>query len=195
MEHPAVDWFEARHQIHGIDDVGRRRAPSRSLAKRLDRSSRGCARSSTRSTSTPRQRFSRGRTNPMPRSRPARPNCGTASGTAIAACRTTAPRWTRAARSPRSRSGSPRSNDERRGYEAALGRDVPGGKLTKSQVRALVEALRDIVAVLADADVEDKAALYAELGVNLTYHPDGRVRSRHGRVGLRFVSEGGLPHS
>ena len=35
---------------------------------------------------------------------------------------------------------------ERRGYEAALGRDVPGGKLTKSQVRALVEALRDIVA-------------------------------------------------
>ncbi len=65
---------------------------------------------------------------------------------------------------------------ERRGHEAALGGEVPGGKLTKSQVRALVEALRDIVTVLAHADVEDKAALYAELGVRLTYHPDGRVR-------------------
>jgi hypothetical protein len=78
---------------------------------------------------------------------------------------------------------------ERRGYEAALGRDVPGGKLTKTQVRALVEALRDIVAVLSDADVEDKAALYTELGVSLTHHPDGRVqvetrpRGVEGRVG------------
>ena len=50
-----------------------------------------------------------------------------------------------------------------------------GGKLTKSQTRALVEALRDIVDVLADADPEDKAEAYAELGVSLTYHTDGRV--------------------
>lgn len=54
---------------------------------------------------------------------------------------------------------------------------MPGGKLTKTQVRAPVEALRDIVAVLADADVEDKSALYTELGVSLTYHPDGRVQA------------------
>jgi hypothetical protein len=31
------------------------------------------------------------------------------------------------------------------------------------------------VSTLADADPEDKAELYRELGVNLTYSPDGRV--------------------
>jgi hypothetical protein len=40
---------------------------------------------------------------------------------------------------------------------------------------ALVEALRDIVDVLAEADPENKADRYAELGVSLTYHADGRV--------------------
>jgi hypothetical protein len=64
---------------------------------------------------------------------------------------------------------------ERRHLEAQLGRKVPGGKLTASQVRALVEALRDIVAILAEADQEDKADLYSELGVSLTYHPEGRA--------------------
>jgi site-specific DNA recombinase len=64
---------------------------------------------------------------------------------------------------------------ERKTAQSQLGRAVPGGKLTKSQTRALVEALRDIVDVLADADPEDKADAYAELGVSLTYHTDGRV--------------------
>ena len=64
---------------------------------------------------------------------------------------------------------------ERRDLETQPGRSVPGGKLTTPQARALVEALKDIVTVLAEADQEDKAELYAELGVNLTYHPEGRV--------------------
>ena len=64
---------------------------------------------------------------------------------------------------------------ERKHREAQLGRNVPGGKLTKAQVKALVGALRDIVGVLADADPADKAELYGELGVSLTYHADGRV--------------------
>lgn len=64
---------------------------------------------------------------------------------------------------------------ERKHLEAQLGRNIPGGKLTKAQVKALVGALRDIVGVLADADPADKAELYAELGVSLTYHADGRL--------------------
>jgi site-specific DNA recombinase len=64
---------------------------------------------------------------------------------------------------------------ERKLLLAQLGEPVPGGKLTKSQVRALVAGLRDIVSTLADADPEDKAELYRELGVTLTYSPDGRV--------------------
>jgi hypothetical protein len=38
-----------------------------------------------------------------------------------------------------------------------------------------VGALRDIVTVLAEADPQDTADLYGELGLNLTYHPEGRV--------------------
>ena len=64
---------------------------------------------------------------------------------------------------------------ERANLQAQLGHTIPGGKLTSSQVRALVDALRDIVTVLAKADPQDKAELYGELGVNLTYHPEGRV--------------------
>jgi site-specific DNA recombinase len=64
---------------------------------------------------------------------------------------------------------------ERKVFVAQLGEPVPGGKLTKSQVRALVAGLRDIVSTLADADPEDKAELYRELGITLTYSPDGRV--------------------
>jgi hypothetical protein len=64
---------------------------------------------------------------------------------------------------------------ERANLQAQLGHTIPGGTLTSSQVRALVDALRDIVTVLAEADPQDKAELYGELGVNLTYHPQGRV--------------------
>ncbi len=64
---------------------------------------------------------------------------------------------------------------ERKTYETQLGRTVAGEKLTNSQTRALIDALGDIVAALADADPNDKAELYRELGVNLTYHHDGRV--------------------
>jgi site-specific DNA recombinase len=96
---------------------------------------------------------------------------------------------------------------ERKAAHAQLGRAVPGGKLTKSQTRALVEALRDIVDVLADADPEDKADAYAELGVSLTYHTDGRVavealprgvkvRVGGGTCGLRQLPRsGGLSRS
>ncbi|MGH9025765.1 MAG: hypothetical protein ACRDWD_06565 [Acidimicrobiia bacterium] len=78
-------------------------------------------------------------------------------------------------RSPRSRKWIAEVERERKAAQAQLSRVLPGGKLTKSQTRALVEALRDIVDVLAEADPEDKAELYAEFGVSLTYHTDGRV--------------------
>lgn len=64
---------------------------------------------------------------------------------------------------------------ERKQLETQLGRSIPGPKLTKEQVRVLITHLRGIVDVLADADPADKADLYAEMGVSLSYHPDGRV--------------------
>ncbi len=80
---------------------------------------------------------------------------------------------------------------ERRDLEAQLGRTVPGGSLTSSQVRALVEALHDIVTVLAEADPDDRADLYAELGLNLTYHPEGRVTVEMKPRGVRVGVGGG----
>lgn len=65
---------------------------------------------------------------------------------------------------------------ERKALERQLRREIPGGTLTSEQVKALVRHLRDVVAVLADADPADKAVLYRELGIELTYHADGRVR-------------------
>ncbi len=59
------------------------------------------------------------------------------------------------------------------GWGLAL--QIPGGKMTTEQVKALVAALRDIVAVLADADPVARAAAYNDFGVALTYTPDGLV--------------------
>lgn len=65
---------------------------------------------------------------------------------------------------------------ERRTLEAQLRRTVPSGELTTEQVKTLVRHLRDIVAVLASAAPADKAELYRELGIELTYHADRGVK-------------------
>jgi hypothetical protein len=57
----------------------------------------------------------------------------------------------------------------------AGGEGWPGGSMNVSQVRTLVRELRNITEVLADADLSDKAELYAELGIKLSYHRDGTV--------------------
>jgi DNA invertase Pin-like site-specific DNA recombinase len=64
---------------------------------------------------------------------------------------------------------------QRRALEHQLGHNISGDQLTTDQVRALVQALKNIVEVLNEADVVDKADLYEQLGIELTYHPDGRV--------------------
>lgn len=58
---------------------------------------------------------------------------------------------------------------------------------------ALVHRPEDIVAVQVGADREDKRAICDDLGVNLTYHPDGRVHVGAGARVLGFrVGGGGL---
>ena len=66
------------------------------------------------------------------------------------------------------------TNPERRRLEALLGR-TPTTKLTAEDIRALVASLHDITATLAAADPADKAKVYAEMGIDITYHHDGRV--------------------
>jgi hypothetical protein len=45
--------------------------------------------------------------------------------------------------------------------------------------------IRDIVEVLAEAEIKDKADLYAELGVDLTTTPKGASPSRCNQRGVK----------
>jgi len=64
-------------------------------------------------------------------------------------------------------------------------------RLKAGPLKALVAQLRDIVAVLADADPADKRAIYEELGVNLTHYPDGRIHVGAGAPHVLGVRVGG----
>jgi site-specific DNA recombinase len=82
---------------------------------------------------------------------------------------------------------------ERATAQRALNAAQPGtNHLSKDEIRALVASLHNIIEVLHNADPKDKADIYQELGISLTYHADGRVlvESRPSRV-LKCVSEAG----
>ena len=53
--------------------------------------------------------------------------------------------------------------------------EVPTDELTRDDARELIESFEDISRVIAEADPADKAALYKELGIDLTYEPDWRI--------------------
>ncbi|MEV7327277.1 hypothetical protein [Micromonospora sp. NPDC093244] len=51
-------------------------------------------------------------------------------------------------------------------------------RMSRSQIADLVRALGDIVAVLRDVDPDDKAEVYRQLGLRLTYQPDNANGAR-----------------
>jgi site-specific DNA recombinase len=69
---------------------------------------------------------------------------------------------------------------QRRAIETELGRSPTPRTLTKNEIRALISRRMKVTAALAEADPEDKRAVYAELGVKLTYQPDGTVLAEAG---------------
>jgi site-specific DNA recombinase len=80
---------------------------------------------------------------------------------------------------------------ERRSLERQLGRKPTERPLTQAEVKTLVARLKDIVAVLKNADPELKRSGYDELGVRLTYHPDGQVHVEAGQPHVLGVRVGG----
>jgi hypothetical protein len=66
-------------------------------------------------------------------------------------------------------------------------------KLTVEDVKAMVAGLRDITRSLAQANPAIKAAAYAELGITVTYHQEGRalLESRPQPSGVADVRVGG----
>jgi site-specific DNA recombinase len=64
---------------------------------------------------------------------------------------------------------------ERAAASHALAADDTPPPLTPDDVRRMVDAVEDKVQMLAEADPSTKAALYASLGITLTYEHDRRV--------------------
>jgi site-specific DNA recombinase len=57
----------------------------------------------------------------------------------------------------------------------------------------MIAQFGDMVDLLADADPARKAAIYASLGLRLTFYPqEAKVQVSQQSIGQRFVSEGGL---
>jgi site-specific DNA recombinase len=52
---------------------------------------------------------------------------------------------------------------------------TPRAPMTRDQIATIVTALGDILAVLRDADPADKAEIYSQLGLRLTYQPGQRI--------------------
>ena len=96
---------------------------------------------------------------------------------------------------------------ERRSILAVLNRTQPQQTrqhLTREQIDDLVAALGDIVNVLREADPTDRAEVYRQLGLRLTYHPGKqkvRVQAQpvadfhEEMVGVRGVIDTGTPHA
>jgi hypothetical protein len=56
--------------------------------------------------------------------------------------------------------------------QLATPRPAPTTTMTQEQITALVLQLGDITTALADADPTDRAEVYRQLGLRLTYHPE-----------------------
>jgi site-specific DNA recombinase len=50
-------------------------------------------------------------------------------------------------------------------------RSEPRPRMSETEIKAIVDKLADIARVLYDADPDDKAEIFRQLGLKLTYHP------------------------
>jgi DNA invertase Pin-like site-specific DNA recombinase len=64
---------------------------------------------------------------------------------------------------------------ERARYQAARRPATPRATLSRDDIAAHVARLADVLAVLRDADAADKADIYAQLGLRLTYRPGDQI--------------------
>jgi site-specific DNA recombinase len=64
---------------------------------------------------------------------------------------------------------------EKAGYELSARRTTTRQRMTEAEIRSVVDRLADMARVLQDADPEDKAEIFRQLGLKLTYHPGQRL--------------------
>ncbi|HVA05340.1 MAG TPA: hypothetical protein VNG12_01225, partial [Acidimicrobiales bacterium] len=85
---------------------------------------------------------------------------------------------------------------ERLRAEQEIGLAQPAGKVTKKQIRELVQSLQEITAALATADPKIKAEVYDELGISVVYDPTRHVAKLEARPQSPWVTVsvgGGTP--
>lgn len=75
--------------------------------------------------------------------------------------------------------------------ERELAQASSDGPLSTDEVRRLVDSLKDIPQVLADADPKLKAKVYSELGVRITYEPGNRLVVAEARLACTTGGVGG----
>lgn len=83
---------------------------------------------------------------------------------------------------------------ERLSAERVVAEHAPRRAPTALEIRAMVEELGEMTRVLASTDPEDKARLYAELGLTLTYRPSDKTVAVEAkpRVGVWTCRRGDL---
>jgi site-specific DNA recombinase len=64
----------------------------------------------------------------------------------------------------------------RKAAEIAMRPRGSDGRMTSTEIKQLVTQLKGIVAILANAEPEDRKAVYSELKLAIVYHDDGRMR-------------------
>jgi site-specific DNA recombinase len=64
---------------------------------------------------------------------------------------------------------------ERASYSLVMNRSTTRPRLSKADIKAIADKLADIALVLRDADPDDKAEVFRQLGLRLTYHPGRRL--------------------
>src|SRR5437899_3153177 len=60
-------------------------------------------------------------------------------------------------------------------FSAPTGTRQGPARMTKQQITAAIATITDLMQALRHAATEDKAAIYAGLNVQLTYHPGERI--------------------
>ena len=71
-------------------------------------------------------------------------------------------------------------------------RPASPGQMSKEEITAIVNAITSLITVLRDADPQDKAEIYSQLGLRLTYHPSPRTVSARAEPG-RPCTKGSCP--
>ena len=61
--------------------------------------------------------------------------------------------------------------------------------MTEAEIKALVERYAGIATVLREADPDDKADVFRQLGLKLTYYPGSRLVQAETKIPAHWYSE------